>query len=122
MNKCILLIDDTEILAHSISDLLSMEGFHVIIANNGLQGIAIFNKEYPDLVLTDLVMPGMNGFQVIRHIRGGDRMNRTPIIILTADTNPENEDEARIAGANLLLHKPFDEDNLISAIKKLLQP
>jgi DNA-binding response OmpR family regulator len=121
MNKHILVIDDTEILAHSIAELLSMEGFTVSVANSGTQGLSAFHQKCPDLILTDLIMPDMTGFEVIRYIRSAKEMNTIPIIVLTADTNAENEEEARNAGADLLLHKPFDEDNLISSITNLLQ-
>jgi DNA-binding response OmpR family regulator len=120
MNKHVLIIDDTEILAESIADLLSMEGFVVSVANSGSEGISAFHKKCPDLILTDLIMPDMNGFEIIRYIRSGSSMNSIPIIILTADANIENEEKARTAGADLLLHKPFDEQDLITSIKNLL--
>jgi DNA-binding response OmpR family regulator len=121
MNKHILVVDDTEILAGSIADLLSMEGFEVSVAYSGAQGLIAFDQQCPDLILTDLIMPGMGGFEFIRHIRAGSNMNKIPIIILTADTNIENEREGRSAGADLLLHKPFDEDDLINSITQLLK-
>ena len=74
----------------------------------------------PDLVITDLRMPEMDGIEVIRHIRSLDAFRTTPIVVLTADTNKQNESDGYEAGANLLLHKPFDEEHFLSSITKLI--
>ena len=121
MKKHILVIDDTKILAKAIAELLSLEGFAVSVAYDGAQGLAMFKEKNPDLIVTDLLMAGMDGFEVIQHIRSGTVRNTIPIIIVTADTNVQNEVKATLAGANLLLHKPFDEEHFIDSIKKLLE-
>jgi len=121
MKKHILVIDDTKILAKAIAELLTLEGFAVSVAYDGPQGLAMFKEKNPDLIVTDLLMAGMNGFEVIEHIRSGTFRNKIPIIIVTADTNVQNELKATLAGANLLLHKPFDEDHFIQSIKTLLE-
>lgn len=119
MIKKILIIEDTTALAESIADCLYMEGFEVRISSNGLSALSVLEEFIPDLIITDLVMPGMDGLTFIRHYRSQNVANATPIIVLTADTNEENVHEALDAGANLLFHKPFDHDNLIEHIKRL---
>ena len=120
MKKRVLVVDDTPILTESIGEMLMMEGFEVSLAYNGRGGLAICRKSLPDLILTDLVMPEMGGFEFIQHIRNGNVTSSIPIIVLTADTNAENHAKASSAGANLILNKPFDEDFLIHSIRKLL--
>lgn len=117
--KKILIIEDTTVLAESIADCLYMEDFEVRICSNGLRALSALKEFIPDLIITDLVMPEMDGLAFIRHYRRQNIVNITPIIVLTADTNEENVHEALDAGANLLFHKPFDHDNLILQIKRL---
>ena len=120
MEKKILLIDDTKVLAQSIADTLTMEGFAVTICNGARHAIDILHDLNPDLVITDLKMPEMDGIEVIRHIRSIDAFRTIPIVVLTADTNKQNENDGYEAGANLLLHKPFDEEHFLSSITKLI--
>jgi len=120
MQKKILLIDDTKVLAQSIADTSSMEGFSVSISNGGRHAVNIIHDLNPDLVITDLKMPEMDGIEVIRYIRNLDSFRNIPIVVLTADTNKQNESDSYEAGANLLMHKPFDEELFLSSITKLI--
>ena len=116
----IFLVDDTTILAESISDALLMEGYIVRVFANALQALARLEIEIPSLIITDMIMPEMNGLEFISRLRRVERLKMLPVIVITADTKGENEINARQAGADLLLHKPFDYEELIAAIKKLL--
>ncbi len=121
MRKKILIIEDTRILAESIADFLYMEGYEVRTCRNGLHALNSLREFVPDLIMTDLIMPEMDGLEFIGHFRRQNiRSTMIPIIILTADTNEENDQKAIDAGANVLLHKPFNHDNLISRIKMLI--
>jgi DNA-binding response OmpR family regulator len=121
MGKRILIIDDTTVLAESFADCLHMEGFEVRICRNGCDALTALKAFIPDLIITDLVMPVMDGLTFIRHYRGQHSNTRTPIIVLTADTNVEHVQEAMNAGADLLCHKPFDSDELIGRIVRLIK-
>lgn len=120
MVKRILIVEDTAVLAESIADCLHMEGFEVRICSNGVYACHALKDFFPDLIITDLVMPEMDGLAFIQHYRTTYTSDATPIIVLTADTNEENVTRATEAGANLLFHKPFDQDNLILHIKQLI--
>jgi DNA-binding response OmpR family regulator len=120
MRKKILLVDDTKTLAESLADTLYMEGYDVWISANGLQAITDMKQFFPALIITDLIMPEMDGLEFIRHYRRQNVGHQLPIIVLTADTNEDNDGKALDAGANLLLHKPFDYEHLISQVKQLL--
>ena len=117
--KKILIVDDSTALAQSLGDILFMEGYEISIANNPSHVVDIISKFGPHLVITDLIMPDINGFELTRTLRGSEAWRNVPIIIMTADMDIENEMIARSAGANLLLHKPFDHNELVASIEKL---
>ena len=118
--KKILVVDDTKHLARGLSEVLEFEGFEARFAFDGLQAIAVMKTFVPDLVITDLRMPKMDGFQLIAAIRNDETLKRIPIIVITASVGPENRSKILDAGANLLVVKPFDEEKLIDIIKTLL--
>ena|SRR5882724_9755719 len=119
MIKRILLIDDSRALATSLADILTMEGYEVTIVNNGVKAIAFLEKNIPNLIITDLIMPEMNGIEFIQNIRKEPRYKSIPIIAISADTREERAQEGIAAGANLFFTKPFDEYILIKSIEKL---
>lgn len=120
MNRRILLIDDTAVLAKSIADLLEMEGFTVQVCHTGSQALLFLRDNLVDLVVSDLRMPEMDGLELTKRIRNTERLKNIPVIIITADTNKENEKLSKDAGANLLLHKPFDEEYFLECIRQIL--
>jgi len=89
--KKILVIDDTEFMTKLISDVLMNEGYEVVTASNGRQGIEMVRIEKPDLVLLDVVMPDMDGFEVCRILREDEGNNLMPIIMLTAQDNEDDK-------------------------------
>jgi DNA-binding response OmpR family regulator len=120
MAKHILIVDDTKALADSISDILRMEGFRVSVVSNGDAAISFLDIESPDLIITDLLMPGINGLEFIRYVRLNKRYSAIPIILLTAQTSVENRSASEQVGANLFIEKPFDEGELLKSIGLLL--
>jgi CheY-like chemotaxis protein len=121
MGKRIMIIDDTKILAESIADLLRMEGFVVTVCYSGQDAFALLKELDVDLIISDLKMEEMDGIDITLKIRNSVQLKQLPVIILTADTDKANETAVYNAGANLLLHKPFEEDELIKSISKLTE-
>ncbi len=116
----ILLIEDTEDLGEMIRDILAMEGFEVTWARNGSEGLEFFRRNGPRLVITDIVMPVMNGLDVVKFIRTSANDNNVPIIILSAKTSPEDLAAGLAAGASLYLKKPCGGHEIVSAVRTLL--
>ncbi len=116
----ILLIEDTESLGEIICEILTLEGFEVTWARDGQEGLELFSKVKPDLVITDLVMPRLNGLEVIGRIRVSHAAETFPVIILSARTSPEDLDAGYKAGANVYLKKPCQSKVLIDTIRELL--
>ena len=114
----ILLVEDEATLAVIVRDTLKSQGFEVITADNGEQGLQMFFRERPDVVVADVMMPNMDGFEMVRRIRNKDVS--TPVLFLTALSETEDVVRGFEAGANDYLRKPFGMLELIVRIKALV--
>ena len=117
-NTKILLVEDEATLAVIIRDTLKSQGFEVLTADNGEQGLQMFFRERPDVVVADVMMPNMDGFEMVRRIRNKDVS--TPVLFLTALSETEDVVRGFEAGANYYLRKPFCMLELIVRIKALV--
>ena len=120
MNARILLIEDTEDLGEMIRDILSMEGYQVSWARDGREGLRLFLESRFDLLITDIVMPHLNGLELTRAIQVENGLAKTPIIILSARTSPEDQAIGYAAGATVYLKKPCSSVVLLESIHALL--
>jgi two-component system cell cycle response regulator DivK len=118
--KTILVVDDTEWNRDLIVQLLEDE-YTVLQAVDGKQGVMMAEQEKPDLVLMDLGMPVMDGWEATRRIKANDALNHIPIIAVTSHAMVGDEVQAREAGCDDYLPKPIDENELLKKIKKFLQ-
>lgn len=111
----VLTIEDDPGITTFINTLLTFYEMRVLVANDGATGIELARNESPDLILLDLMMPGINGWEVCRTIR---RFSQIPIIIVSAVANKEEIRDALSAGANVFLEKPISVEDLIAQIKQ----
>lgn len=111
----ILVIEDEQGISRFLSDGLREEGYDTIIANNGQEGLNIYQSEHPDLVLLDWMLPSMPGIDICREIRTNDP--DTPILFLTAKDTVEETIEGLRAGANDYIKKPFSFEELLERIR-----
>ena len=118
--KRILLVEDTKALAQNMADILSMEGFDIVIQEDGQKALSYLQTESCDLILTDIVMPNMDGISLIKKVRSDKSLANTPIIVISAKTTEETKKEAAESGSNLFLNKPCDTENLVNSVKALL--
>lgn len=119
MTKRILTIDDSRTIRDMLNLTLSEAGYEVLTAVDGQDGIAVLDKERVDLVITDINMPKMDGYGVIRHMRGKAELMSTPVLVLTTESEAEKRNIAREAGATGWMVKPFDPARLIATINKV---
>ena len=119
--KRILVIDDEAKLRKQFSALLSLEGFSVIEARNGREGVELAQREQPDLVLCDITMPEMNGHRVIESLRADAKTAHLPFIFLTGWSERGDIRTGMNLGADDYLTKPVDPDELITAVKARLR-
>ncbi len=114
--KRILVIDDAEFILESTSALLEFEGYDVITAENGSIGVQMAKEFKPDLILCDISMPVMDGFEVLDNIRSDNITHRIPFIFLTAFNEKSNMRDGMTKGADDYLVKPYSRDEIVSAI------
>ncbi|MFH0736377.1 MAG: response regulator [bacterium] len=120
MNK-ILVVDDQPDNVFILQDRLENEGYEVITAYDGPAGIEKAENEDPDLVLLDVMMPGMSGFEACKIITSSDKTKDIPVILVTALTSVEDIKEGLNAGAFDYIKKPFNKTELIARIKSALR-
>lgn len=113
----VLLVEDEQILAMIIKDTLEVQGFEITIEGNGRTGLERFFSDKPDVLVTDIMMPEMDGFEMVRQVRKLD--TRTPVLFLTARSNVNDVVKGFETGANDYLKKPFGMQELIVRIKAL---
>ncbi len=121
MNKKILIADDEQNIVISIEFLLRREGFEVLVAGDGEEALAKVRGERPDLVLLDVMMPKMNGFDVCQALRSDPDLSATRILMLTAKEAIEDRVAGLDAGADDYLVKPFAFDELMARVRALLR-
>lgn len=117
----ILIIEDEKALRDNLNILLTEEGYKVFQASNGLEGIKLIHEINPDLIISDIMMPGIDGYQVLEILSSDKYANNIPFIFLTAKAEMENLRFGMQLGADDYLVKPFKAADLLAAIKVRLQ-
>lgn len=117
----LLLVEDNEMNRDAISRLLERRGFAVIMAEDGEEGVRICKERLPDLVLMDLGLPGMDGFEATRRIKADPATARIPVVALTARVLTSDQEAAFAAGCDDYDTKPADLARLVGKIRALLE-
>jgi DNA-binding response OmpR family regulator len=120
MRKRILVIEDTPDLLDNITDILHIEGYKVSTSSNGKEALDHLSKSRYDLIITDLLMPVMSGFELIAFVRKNSAWNKTKIIVYSAMPFIANQDKLFEQGANFYLKKPSSLNDLVKAVNKLV--
>jgi twitching motility two-component system response regulator PilH len=116
----ILIVDDSPTEIHVLTTMLMKNGLDVISASSGEEGIAIAKQELPDLILMDIVMPGLNGFQATRQLTSNPSTNHIPVIIVTTKNQETDRVWGLRQGAKDYITKPVKENILIDKINTVL--
>jgi len=116
----ILIVDDSPTQRQALINILTKHNFETIFAEDGQQGIDMSRSEMPDLILMDVVMPGLNGFQATRHITKHETTQNIPVIMLTSKDQETDRVWAERQGAKDYIVKPAEENELMDKISKLL--
>ena len=120
MVTTVLAVDDSRTMRQMLEHCLTGAGFNVVTATDGSDGIAKLKETDPDVVITDINMPIMDGFEFIETARGSDCDARMPILVLTTESDQAKKDRARNAGATGWIVKPFDPEKLIGAVNRVM--
>jgi len=120
-HQVILVVEDNEDMRLYIADIMVNEGFDVLTARNGKEGLKKAMEYFPDLIISDIMMPEKNGIEMCREIKESKKANHIPVVLLTAKTLTENQLEGYKTGADAYLTKPFDESLLITVVENILK-
>ena len=120
MSKRILIVEDQEDLRAILRDLLSSTGFEVVEAADGGDGVAKAKSERPDLVLMDIQLPVLDGYEAIRRIKAEPSAAHTPVIAISSFAMKGDEEKARAAGCDAYVTKPYSPMKLLALVKTFL--
>lgn len=120
MSKKILIVDDEPNIAISVDFLMRREGFEVLVAHDGEEGLARIRTDRPDLVVLDVMMPKLDGFEVCRAVRADPDLAGGRILMLTAKGRAAEIEKGLKLGADAYIPKPFATRELVAKVKELL--
>ncbi len=119
MSKTILTVDDSRTMRDMLRLALSAAGYSVIQAEDGVHGLEVLADADPDVIITDINIPRMDGFGFISGVRQGGRHRAVPILVLSTESDVEKKQRARSAGATGWIVKPFDPVRLVDAVRRV---
>ncbi len=117
-----MVVDDSVTVRKVTSRLLERQGINVAVAKDGIDAIEILQETIPDLILLDIEMPRMDGFEVATQVRHSKRLRQIPIIMITSRTGEKHRERALEIGVNDYMGKPFQESELLDRMQLLLGP
>ena len=120
MAKRILIVDDDELVLMALNELLKPEGYEVHAVSSGAEALERLDQDGYDLLMLDIIMPEMDGFELCKKIRAKENYKETPIIFLTAKSREEDRAMGLEAGANLFLSKPISPDKLLEMVSETI--
>ena len=119
----VLMIEDDKFLCELAKEQFTKEGFQTICAMEGESGVHLAEKELPDIILLDILLPGLDGFEVLKHIRANPSLKKTRVIMLSNFAREEEREKARQLGADLFLTKAeYTLDKIVGVMREVLTP
>ena len=118
-SKSILLVDDDPAIRKILSQSFEMEGFVIYQASDGEEALEVIDSSLPDLVILDVMMPKMNGFEVLKSVRGSPKTEDLPVVMLTARSSQEDVWEGWREGVDYYMTKPFDIEELLRFVDRI---
>lgn len=117
--QTILTVDDSRTMRDMLRMALAEAGFNVLQAVDGVDGLEVLQRSTPDVIVTDINMPKMDGFGLIEAVRKDNRYRKVPILVLTTESDAAKKQRAKEAGATGWIVKPFEPAKLIAAIRRV---
>lgn len=120
MDKTILVVEDNMLVQEVYSSALQSLGCDVITADDGNEAMEMAEEESPDLIIMDIMLPGVSGLDLVRTMKADDKLKDTPIIVVTTMAMAGDQEKIKAAGADAYLPKPIQVDEFIEAVRKTL--
>ena len=117
----VLIVEDDVATRALIKDTLELEGFETMEASSGTAALGILLRETPSVVLLDAMIPGVDGFEVLKRVRAQERTKEVPVLMLTAMDDAASTWKGWAGGCDYYMNKPFDTDELINSVRRLAQ-
>lgn len=117
----VMVVDDSLTVRKITGRLLMRQGYRVLTAKDGVDALEQLAEELPDVMLVDIEMPRMDGFDLTRHVRADERLRHVPIVMITSRTAEKHRSHAMELGVNHYLGKPYDEDELLARIAESIK-
>lgn len=117
--KKILVVDDDPYILMSLEFLMKKNGFAVMVARNGTEALDIVEKQLPDVVLLDIMMPDVDGYEICRHIKTSKKLKDAKVVFMSAKTKEADIKKGYDLGASLYITKPFSTREMVKQIKEL---
>ncbi|MEO8487824.1 MAG: response regulator, partial [Betaproteobacteria bacterium] len=117
----VLVVDDSLTVRKITSRLLTREGFDVLTAKDGIDALQVLSEHTPDVILLDIEMPRMDGFELTRTLKSDAKHNHVPIIMITSRTAEKHRNLAQQLGVDLYLGKPYQEEDLLKSLREMLE-
>lgn len=121
-SKKILVVDDDPYILLSLEFLMKKNGFDVMVARNGTEALELAEKQVPDLVLLDIMMPDVDGYAICRHIKSHRRLRHAKVVFMSAKSRDADIQKGYDLGASLYVTKPFSTRQLLKQVQDLLAP
>jgi DNA-binding response OmpR family regulator len=119
--KKILLIDDEPELTELVKLRLENQGYEVLVANDGISGLSLAREHNPDLIILDVMLPGLDGYKICRLIKFDEKHKHIPVMVFTARVGEDDQKLSRQMGADAYLPKPFEPNIFLKKVKELLK-
>ena len=119
MGKRVLLIEDEPNIIEAISFILSRDGFTVHTHEDGATALAKIKATPPDMIILDVMLPGLSGFEILKSVRADPSISATPVMMLTARGQAKDRDAAQMLGVDYFMTKPFSNSDVRDAVRKM---
>jgi DNA-binding response OmpR family regulator len=120
-SKKILVVDDDPYILMSLEFLMKKNGFDVMVARNGTEALEIVEKQVPDIVLLDIMMPDVDGYAICKHIKGSKKLKEAKVVFMSAKSKESDIQKGYDLGASLYVTKPFSTRQLLKQVQELMQ-
>ncbi len=120
-HKRLLLIDDDPNLILLVKDYLEFRGYEVVTAENGQEALDVLDKDTPDMIICDVMMPQMDGYSLVEHVRKNPRTNWIPVLFLSAKGQSQDRVKGLNTGADVYMVKPFEPEELVAQVESSLK-